>query len=297
MTFIDKLERKFGRFTIKNLTLYILIAYGIGYLTSLVNPTFYSYLVMDPKLVFEGQVWRIFTWVCTKPQELDIFIIFMFMFFYWIGTNLEKVWGKFRYNLFILSGCLFMVIGALAIYGVTYFVGPLKGRGVCIPISTYYINLTSFLAFATIFGEMQVYFMMILPVKVKWLAIIDLVLIGYDMIAIGVTARGYSGTVYGSAMMEYVWCYRIYIALALLNFFLYYIGLKKGRRLSYAARQTRKEFKAKVNKIRPANNIHQCEICKRTSETDPDLTFRYCSKCNGNHEYCQEHLFTHNHIR
>lgn len=147
--------------------------------------------------------------------------------FYWIGTNLEKVWGKFRYNLFILSGCLFMVIGALAIYGVTYFVGPLKGRGVCIPISTYYINLTSFLAFATIFGEMQVYFMMILPVKVKWLAIIDLVLIGYDMIAIGVTARGYSGTVYGSAMMEYVWCYRIYIALALLNFFLYYIGLKK----------------------------------------------------------------------
>lgn len=297
MTFIDKLEKKFGRFAVKNLTIYILIAYGIGYLTSLVNPMFYDYLVMNPQLVFKGQVWRIFTWICTKPQELNIFIIFMFLFFYWVGTNLENVWGRFRYNLFIFSGCLFMVIGSLVIYGITYYVGPCKGIGISLPISTYYINLTSFLAFATIFGEVQVYFMMVLPVKVKWLAILDLLIIGYDMIAIGATAKNLLGADYGGVVSEFVWCYRIYIALSLLNYLLFYVLLKKGRRLSPVARKTRKEFKTKVSKIRPVNNIHQCEICKRTSETDPELIFRYCSKCNGNHEYCQEHLFTHEHIK
>ena len=299
MSVLDKLERKFGRFAIRNLTIYILIAYAIGYLTSMVNPELYEYLLMDPKLIFEGQVWRLFTWICTMPQDLSLFIIFMFIFFYWIGINLEKNWGRFKYNLFIFSGYFFMTIGALVIYAVTYFVGPSSeyGMGISVNISTYYINLTSFLAFATIYGEVVIYWMGILPIKVKWLAILDLVLIAYDMISMENGIKAVSGTPYQGYMTELVWCYRITVIISLLNFLIFYILMKKGGQLSPQARKTRKEFKSKVRKIQPMRNIHQCEICGRTSETDVDLVFRYCSKCNGNHEYCQDHLFTHPHIK
>lgn len=299
MSVLDKLERKFGRFAIRNLTIYILIAYAIGYLTSMVNRELYEYLLMDPKLIFEGQVWRLFTWICTMPQDLSLFIIFMFIFFYWIGINLEKNWGRFKYNLFIFSGYFFMTIGALVIYAVTYFVGPSSeyGMGISVNISTYYINLTSFLAFATIYGEVVIYWMGILPIKVKWLAILDLVLIAYDMISMENAIKAVSGTPYKGYMTEVVWCYRITVIISLLNFLIFYILMKKGGRLSPQARKTRKEFKSKVRKIQPMSNIHQCEICGRTSETDVDLVFRYCSKCNGNHEYCQDHLFTHPHVK
>lgn len=28
-----------------------------------------------------------------------------------------------------------------------------------------------------------------------------------------------------------------------------------------------------------------------------NLDFRFCSKCDGNYEYCSDHLFTHQHVR
>ncbi|MBQ1193383.1 MAG: hypothetical protein IIX45_04605 [Lachnospiraceae bacterium] len=302
MSFLDKLEKKFGRFAIKNLTAYILIAYAIGYLTYLVNPELYGYLVMNPQLIFKGQIWRLFTWICTMPQSLDLFIIFMFMFFLWVGTTLEKYWGTFKYNIFIFSGMVFMSLGAVLIYLVTYFVGPSSefGTGIVVNISTYYINLTSFLAFAVLFGETTIYWMGILPIKVKWLAVLDLLLILYDFISMGKVIEAYE-TIYGegnvSYISEYIWCCRITIILSLMNFIIFYFLIKKGRKLSPQAKQTRKEFKRDVSKIRPVSSIHRCEICGRTSETDENLVFRYCSKCKGNHEYCNEHLFTHEHIQ
>ncbi len=301
MNFINKLERRFGRYSIKNLTVYILIAYGIGYLTALINPELYNYLLMDPALIFKGQVWRLVTWVCTMPQGLNWFIIFMFAFFYWVGTNLERCIGSFKYNVYIFSGYLFMTLGALLIYLVTFFVGPSSelGMGISVNISTYYINLTSFLAFAMFFGDLQVYFMFFIPLKVKWLAILDLVLIGYEFFEIGSGINGLKGTYSNDSialLSEYVWCYRITIIISLLNFLIFYLWFKKGKALSPKARKVRHEFKRDITKIRPELSVHKCETCGRTSEEFPDLTFRYCSKCKGNHEYCQDHLFTHMHI-
>ncbi len=302
MNYTNKLERRFGRYAIKNLTLYMIIAYGIGYLTAIVNPTLYNYLLMDPKLIFQGQIWRLFTWICTMPQDLGVFTIFMFMFIYWVGTSLERYLGTFKYNVYIFSGYLFMTVGALLIYLITYFVGPSSamGEGISVNISTYYINLASFLAFALFYGEMQVYFMFIIPVKVRWLAILDLVLIGYDFIKIGSSLSQYKDFMteeYYSYMQEVIWCYRITIIISLLNFLIFYLMYRKGKRLSPKERAVRHEFKKDVVKVRPQNNVHTCEICKRTSEEYPDLVFRYCSKCKGNHEYCQDHLFTHQHIQ
>ena len=40
-----------------------------------------------------------------------------------------------------------------------------------------------------------------------------------------------------------------------------------------------------------------CTICGKTDTSHPDLEFRYCSRCQGYHCYCQEHISNHTHIQ
>ena len=53
--FLDKMERKLGRFAIKNLMLYIIGVYIIGALLSVAAPTFYYlYLSLNIEKVMQG---------------------------------------------------------------------------------------------------------------------------------------------------------------------------------------------------------------------------------------------------
>ena len=104
MHWMNKLERKIGKYAIKHLIVYILVAYAIGYILQLFSPGLFSLLTMNPAAICHGQVWRLITWVCTPPEGLSIFTIFMFMLYYWIGKTLEDVWGAFRYNLYMFMG-------------------------------------------------------------------------------------------------------------------------------------------------------------------------------------------------
>lgn len=304
MKFINKLEKKFGRFAVSNLVLYVLIAYGIGYVIQMVNPQLYSLLGLNPALVCQGQIWRLFTWVCTVPQDFSLFVIFMFLFYYWIGTTLERYWGTFKYNLYMLSGYLFMTIGAMAIYFLT---GAFSGGDMAISLSmsTYYINLASFLAFATLFPDMQVYFMMILPIKIKWLAIVDGIYLGYqcinylsllgqkeEILARLILQGSFNATmadVYG-LILSNVFC----IVFSVLNFLIFFLATRNFRRMSPKEVHRRRAYKQQVSKQQGVSK-HKCAICGRTEEDSENLTFRFCSKCNGNYEYCNEHLFTHEH--
>ena len=179
MGFVDKLEKKYGKYGIENLIYYVLGAYAIGYVLSLVMPDVYYMLTMNPALVCKGQVWRLFTWIITVPQKLDVFVVFMFMFYFWIGTTLENYWGTFKYNLYMLSGWLFMTVGAMLCYVITLLA---TGSGISISVSTSYINLASFLASVAIFPNAQALIFGVVPVKFKWLAIVDIVILGYDFI-------------------------------------------------------------------------------------------------------------------
>lgn len=182
MNFLNKLERKCGQYAVKNLINYLLIGYGIGYILELLSPDIYSALQLSPALVMKGQVWRLFTWILTTPESLGFFTIFMFMFYYWIGHTLENYWGTFRYNVYMISGYLIMTIGAMLIYGITYLTSG-GTFAISLSMSTYYVNMASFLAFATLFGDAQVLFMLIIPIKMKWLAIVDAVYLGYECLA------------------------------------------------------------------------------------------------------------------
>ena len=318
---LDKIERKIGRFAIKNLIYYILGGYVIGYILYFTNERLglYNYIVLDPAMVMKGQVWRLFSWILTVPQALNFFVIFMFLLYYFIGKNLESNMGASRYNLYIFSGWFFMTLGAMAMYWIT---------GVSMNVSTYYINLASFLAFAVLFPEARVYFFGILPIKVKWLAIIDLIYLGLQIVSGIISLLSLPSKEVQSIISQFglepgatkilIITEIFSIVISLLNFLIFFLATRKMRRFTPKEIHRRNAFKRGVQQGREENAqrmkqapkqsgsgpfvaggviVHRCSECGRTSLTNPELTFRYCSKCTGNHEYCQDHLFTHVHVK
>lgn len=282
---MSKFERKFGKYAIPNLTLVLILCYIVGYIIQLINSTFFDYLTLDPYRILHGEVWRLFTWLVVPPDSFDLFTIIMLLFFYNIGTTMERTMGTFRYNVYIFTGILFTIIGSFLCMGWVYLVPSSVGN---LPyfwamnigsllFSTYYINLSVFLAFAATYPNVQVLLMFVIPVKVKWMGILDAVLMVYTMIA---------GSIF----------HRFLIGAALLNFAVFYLRSRNLSHMNPKQVKRRAEFKQQVRQgMRPTT--HKCAICGRTEESNPELEFRFCSKCNGNYEYCQDHLFTHEHVK
>ena len=273
---LDKMERRFGRYAIRNLTMYLLAGYAIGYLLSFTMPQLLTYFTLEPALILKGQVWRLLSWVIIPPNDNIIFVIFMMLLYYSLGNTLESYWGAFRYNIYIFSGILFTVIGAFIVNGL---IGGITGFGSL--YSTYYINMSIFLACASIMPDYQLLLYGIIPIKMKWLAILDVVLLAVDAVQGGLIIR-------------------IVIIASLLNFIIFFFCNRNLRGHSPKQAARRKKFQKQIS--RPQNQYaggakHRCAVCGRTELDDPTLEFRYCSKCNGNYEYCQDHLFTHEHVK
>ena len=181
---LDKMERRFGRYAIRNLTMYLLAGYAIGYLLSFTMPQLLTYFTLEPALILKGQVWRLLSWVIIPPNDNIIFVIFMMLLYYSLGNTLESYWGAFRYNVYIFSGILFTVIGAFIVNGL---IGGITGFGSL--YSTYYINMSIFLACASIMPDYQLLLYGIIPIKMKWLAILDVVLLAVDAVQGGLIIR------------------------------------------------------------------------------------------------------------
>ena len=285
MKFIDKLERKFGRFGIPNLTIYMIVCYVIGYALMIVNPGILNWLSLEPAYILRGQVWRLVTWVLYPPSTSGVlwFAIAVLFFYYPIGTYLERTIGTFKYTLYILSGVIFTILGAFILYfllGGNVLVGNV--------FSTYYISLSTFLAYAMCYPDMQVLLMFIIPVKMKWMAIFYVVIVVYEMI---------------QYVMAGAWYLVIPIVASLLNFIIFYFGTKDFSRYNPKEVHRRNEFRRAMEpqgRMKSGSGSvtkHKCAICGRTELDDPNLEFRFCSRCNGNYEYCQDHLFTHTHVK
>ena len=285
MKFIDKLERKFGRFGIPNLTIYMIVCYVIGYALMIVNPGILNWLSLEPAYILRGQVWRLVSWVLYPPSTSGVlwFAIAVLFFYYPIGTSLERTIGTFKYTLYILSGVIFTILGAFILYfllGGNVLVGNV--------FSTYYISLSTFLAYAMCYPDMQVLLMFIIPVKMKWMAIFYVVIVVYEMI---------------QYIMAGAWYLVIPIVASLLNFIIFYFGTKDFSRYNPKEIHRRNEFRRAMEpqgRMKSSSGSvpkHKCAICGRTELADPNLVFRFCSRCNGNYEYCQDHLFTHTHVK
>lgn len=283
MNFLNKMERKFGRYAIHNLTKYMIGCYAIGYILlyagNLFGFSITGYLTLSPYHILHGQIWRIVSWLLIPPPTSNlVFVLIMLLFYYSLGETLERTWGAFRYNVYILGGVLFTVIGAFLLY---FMMGanPFLSMAYSMAFSTYYINLSIFLAFAANYPDMQVLFMMISPMKMKWLAVLDIAYLLYDMVKGG-------------------WGIRTVILASLLNFIIYFLSTRNYQRISPKEIHRKQQFQRAVHpKMAPGVTKHKCAVCGRTEKDGDDLEFRFCSKCNGNYEYCQDHLFTHKHIQ
>jgi len=281
LNFLDKLERKIGRFAIQGLIRYVIACYVIGFGMLYFARDMLSLLMLSPAHILEGQVWRLVSWVIIPPIANPIFILFLCLLYYRLGMALERTWGSFRFNLYFFSGMLFTIIGAFIL---VFFVRPepLELSMALSQISTNYINLSLFLAFAMIYPNTELYLLLAIPVKIKYLAMFSGGLTLYMFLM--AVRDGHIGI-------------QMVIGASLLNFLIFVIfTLRKKRSVAkgYSGqRNFRRELKARER--RPKTAIHQCTECGKTDTDYPDLEFRYCSKCTGNCEYCQDHLFTHVH--
>lgn len=293
MNFLNKLERKIGKYAIPNLSKYLIFGYILGYMIEFINADFINYITLNPYLILHGQVWRLFTWIIIPPSGFSIiWTVVMLYFYYSVGNDLERTWGTFYYNVYIFMGMLFTVAGSFLIMGLSYvpalnineamnyFGTASYFQIVSAYFSTYYVNMSIFLGFAATFPEVHVLLMFIVPIKVKWLGIAYGALLLWEMVNSDIVGK-------------------IVIAASLLNFVVFFLMTRSGiRRMSPREVKRRHDFNKEVKKARPVSVAkHKCAVCGRNSEDNPDMEFRFCSKCNGNYEYCQEHLFTHTHVQ
>ncbi len=315
--FLVKLERKFGKYAIRNLPLYLIICYAFGYLMNLVKPEWIYIVNLNPYAILHGQVWRLVSWILVPEETNLLFVVIVLYFYYSLGRTLEKTWGSFLFNVYFFSGFLLTVIGAflLFVYFETFgkefaemygmYLGNvfnealgLGSAGECPWLmggswfyaytagffSTYYINLSIFLAFAIMYPDMKVYIMFIIPIKVKVMGIIYVIILTLNI----VMAFFHGGFSYGLLTL-------VSIGASLLNTLLFFIYTKRGRYRSPKELKRQHNYKVKI-KAAEKQTHHKCAICGQTEVSNPNLTFRYCSKCKGNYEYCEEHLFTHKHV-
>ena len=287
------LRRKLEKYAIPNLTLYLIICYGIGYLMQYLVPAGYQYLMLDPFLVLKGQVWRLVTWILIPPDSSNIFFVLITLYLYYsLGGLLERIWGTYKYNVYLFSGLLFTILGAFVLCGYSVLMGAqptmytglyLLNNGSAVyfgQFSTYYINMSIFLACAASIPDVQGLLMFLVPIKVKWLGIV------YGIILLVNCIQGGIAT----------W---IVVIFSLLNFLVFFLRSKGKMHLSVGQIKRQQEFHQKMRSAGQTKGItrHKCAVCGRTELDGDDLEFRFCSKCNGNYEYCQYHLFTHEHVK
>lgn len=259
MNWLDKLERRLGRFTIPNLMSYIIFANAVVLILHNLGIPVIEKLVFIPSYIRQGEIWRLITFVFIPPTFELLWGVFALFFYYSISTSLEQQWGSFRFNIYYVIGMLGTALVSL-LFGI---IG-----------TPTYLNLSLFLAYAKLFANRQIYLFFIIPVKVKYLGWIYWAFLIYTAIIGG-------------------WGNRILLIVSLANYFLFF-GKQNVRALNNKRKVThrRREFKKDMPKV---IYLHQCCVCGITDRDNPDMDFRYCSKCNGHYEYCADHIFEHEH--
>jgi hypothetical protein len=287
MRAIDRFCLKHRRFGIPRLMLYIIIGYSVVYLIAAMDRTgrFLQLLTFNIDGILRGEVWRIISWIFIPVagsgigMSTVILTALMFYFYYFIGTALENEWGTPKFTIYYLTGVVMHILYAVIVRlfgGVTPF------------LHTNFLNLSMFFAFAALYPEHRVLLFFIIPIKIKWLALING---AYFLITVIVSViQGQ----YFSALIP---------VLAFFNFFLFcgyeLINRLRPMRIHRPAKTV--NFKEAAKKYRATEEArpyrHKCAVCGKTDTQYPHLEFRYCSRCNGYHCFCLEHINNHVHFQ
>jgi hypothetical protein len=271
------MERRFGRFAIPNLTAILFagqaMLYVLGYFQQGIS---LSRITLEPDRVLAGEWWRLITFLFVPPNITPVFVIFYFLLLYQFGTSLEMHWGAFRYNVFLLTG---YVANLVAAFVALYFLRgqgpmPLNGAaGLGDVFTNAFLYGSIFLAFARLYPDFTIMLFFIVPVKIKWLAMLQL--FGYVLV-----------------MLTGDWMSRMAATASLANYLMFF-GREHWRQAKHMRRRQEFAIKAKKSTAKPR---HVCAVCGVTSDESPKMLFRYCSKCAGQQCYCPEHIQDHVHV-
>ena len=252
MTWLDKLERRFGFLAIPGLIRIVIGFTVLVYLLVYLNRGFESYLALDPVLIRQGEVWRLVTYIFL-PQTLSPLWLLLALWFLWfIGEGLERAWGAFRLTLYFLVGMIGTAVAA-------FFFGAKFSNGMLI--------VSLFFAFARFYPEEVIYILFILPVKIKWLAWIMGAFLLFGFVVNGMS-------------------YRMALVAAFANYLIFFgpeIIHEARHRTEVSARRKRFESHSRSE----AEPLHKCAVCGATELTDPNLDFRVA---RDGEEYCMAHL-------
>ena len=268
---------------IPNLMLYIALGTALVYIMSQMSGNYllYNLLVFNRQKILQGEVWRLITYPLTFYNSNILLMMLMLYCYYSLGRAMETIWGTLRFNLFYFTGIVMMDVYCLLFGG---------------QADVTYLNLSLFLSYATLFPNAGFLLFFIIPVKAWIFALLDLALVVYGLLV-------------------YPFPYNLFSVISLANYFLFFgkdvlnviplswrIKLAGLFRKNPPSRQPKvvpfakvEVKKVPVQQAKP-DYTHRCTICGRTDVSNPELEFRYCSKCNGYFCYCQDHISNHTHV-
>jgi hypothetical protein len=267
MSLLSRLDAKFGRYAVPNLTVIVIAGQVLVYLTEMFaqndGRSVVPLIQFSTAAVLEGEVWRLVTFLFSPPTMNALFAFFFWYLFYLFGTTLEADWGVFRYNVFLAVGYVASLVAAI----VTALV---FGNGVA---SNGFLYGSVFLAFARLYPEFVMYLFFILPVKIKWLALLQWVLYAWTFLVGG-------------------WLERAMVAASVFNYLLFF-----GRSIWFNMKHAERRMRFQAQTMGKSSRlVHRCHVCGLSSDDAPRTQFRYCSQCGGDVCYCPEHLQNHEHV-
>ena len=303
---MKNLRRNFERFCyvnrdkgIPNLMLYIVIGNAIVLILSLFNggSELYSLLCFDKDAILSGQVWRLVSYVFTQSSDTFLGLVFLY-FFYMLGRHVEQSMGTLRFNLFYLSGVLLMDVFAMifcpTISGEMITQAEYTKLVAVIPVylnMAYYLHLSLLLTFATLYPNSQFLVLFVIPVKGWIIALIYLIMLVAEIFNLSFPVMYFPHNLFPLVAVAN---YLLFMGGSIRNVlpFLNRPGFRKKKKaasgtIPFAPKQQKKE----------QGYTHRCTVCGRTDVSNPELEFRYCSRCNGYYCYCEEHINNHTHIQ
>lgn len=258
---LARLERKLGRFAVERLTTFIVGGMAIVFVLAYAKPELLGHLTLDPARALK-EPWRFVTYLFLPTSMQLVWILFSLYWTWLVGTNLENEWGAFKLNVYYL-------LGALGTTAAAWLTG--------MPQANFWLNTSLFFAFATIFPNYEILLFFIIPIRVKWLALLTLALVGYAFIGGDLGARAA-------------------IAVAFGNYLLFFTGhlvrLARGQQLQMRQAVRRTSFRPPPERETKATS-RACAICGARQEDGADIRVCSCEKCGGPRELCLEHARSH----
>ncbi|MBI5397488.1 MAG: hypothetical protein HZA91_19490 [Verrucomicrobia bacterium] len=254
MDWLDKLERRLGRFAVPGLTRLIVGFNVAAFVLLRMDSTWIKALILDPDLVAGGEIWRLVSYLFIPPTLDPIWLFFALYLFWIMGDGLEQEWGAFKLNVFYL-------VGMIATTVVAFFIAHNS-------VTNAYLNLSLFFAFATVFPNFEILLFFILPVKVKWLAAVSAAFVAWTILTAPMGGK-------------------LAAVVSLANYLVFFgPQFWQMALLNRQVAKRRAEFETKKREGE-ADTWHRCVVCNRTEQDNADLEFRVA---DDDREYCMEHL-------